>query len=80
MRRIKMKKETLTNKYEIARQKLREMEHRQNHVFLHKALDDLAKDYTICTGKLLSKTSVLELLIWAYEQTLNPSVTDCKEG
>ena len=35
---------------------------------LHEALDELASDYLIDTKKLLSKTSLIELIYWSYQQ------------
>jgi len=48
-------------------------DHKEVHHELHEALDELAADYMEHTGKLLSKTSVVELLEWSFEQTKDPT-------
>ena len=48
-------------------------EHKERHVFLHKCLDELAADYISHTERLPSKTTVMELMEWAYQQTLTPT-------
>lgn len=52
-------------------------EHKARHVELHKALDELAADWLDHTyttsGKLLSNTSIMELMEWSHQQTLNPT-------
>lgn len=47
-------------------------QHKRRHVRLHKALDELAADFLSHTGKLLSKTTVMALLEWSHQQTINP--------
>ena len=44
-------------------------EHRQLHIQLHDYLDILVTDMMRCTGMLPSKTTVVELMDWSYEQT-----------
>lgn len=44
----------------------------EHHKDLHKKLDTLLADFMVHTGKLLSETSVTELLIWSYKQTILP--------
>ncbi len=56
----------------IEKTKVAEDPHITRHKELHAALDNLAADYVAHTGKLLSETSVLELLGWSYKQTKNP--------
>jgi hypothetical protein len=50
-------------------------EHRQRHIELHKMLDELIADF-IAHGEigthLPSKTSVMELMMWSHQQTINP--------
>lgn len=38
---------------------------RQEHIRLHRALDQLSACYIKVTGKLLSETTVMELLQWS---------------
>ena len=49
-------------------------EHRQRHIELHNRLDELAADYLIHNpGKLLSNTTIMELVHWSHEQTIEPT-------
>lgn len=48
-------------------------EHRRRHAVLHNGLDELAADFMACTGKLLSKTNVMDLMKWSYSQTKEPT-------
>lgn len=48
-------------------------DHKARHVELHNALDELVADLLLHTNKLPSKTTVMELMQWSYEQTLNPT-------
>ena len=61
----------------------KEEEHRERHVELHRMLDELLADFI--SGKsnksaLLSKTSIMELMYWSYEQTLKPTEKGEKNG
>jgi hypothetical protein len=47
--------------------------HKNRHAELHNALDELAADFLDHTRKLLSKTTVLELLAWSCEQMKKPT-------
>ncbi len=47
-------------------------EHIERHLYLHKALDELLADFIDCTSRLPSKTSVIELIEWSHQQTINP--------
>ena len=47
-------------------------EHIKRHQELHVALDELIADYITHTKKGLGATSILTLMEWSYEQTLNP--------
>jgi len=50
-----------------------EEEHRQHHVTLHKHFDLLIADYLRNhPRKLLSNTTMLELMKWSFEQTQKP--------
>ena len=44
--------------------------HRLQHVEWHAILDALLADFIGSTGRLLSKTSAMELLEWSHQQTL----------
>jgi len=51
-----------------------EAEHRQRHIELHAAVDELVADYLRQhRGALPSEVSVADLLAWSYQQTLNPT-------
>jgi hypothetical protein len=50
-------------------------EHRQRHVELHAALDELMADWARHNahgGKRFSNTTIKELMNWSYEQTKEP--------
>lgn len=48
-------------------------EHRQRHIELHRAFDELLADFlTHNRGKLLSNTTLEELLRWSHAQTVQP--------
>lgn len=48
-------------------------EHRQRHVFLHDAFDELIADYlTWNRGKVPSNTTAMELMEWSHAQTIEP--------
>jgi hypothetical protein len=51
-------------------------EHRQRHIELHKALDELVADFIKHTEKHLSKTSILEFVQWSSTQTHEPTEED----
>lgn len=48
-------------------------EHIAIHKELHNCLDELIADFITHTGRLPSKTSVMELMAWSHEQTINPT-------
>jgi hypothetical protein len=48
-------------------------EHKERHEMLHRNLDELVADWIAHTRKVPSKSTVLELMEWAHEQTLNPT-------
>jgi hypothetical protein len=48
-------------------------EHKKRHQELHKALDELAADFMSQTGRLVSQTTVMELIQWSYHQTIRPT-------
>lgn len=48
-------------------------EHRARHEELHRALDELVADWAAHNrGVLPSTTSIMDLIIWSYEQTQDP--------
>jgi hypothetical protein len=47
--------------------------HKERHKMLHESLDELAADFIGITGKRLGETTVMELIQWSYQQTLNPT-------
>ena len=52
--------------------------HKKRHVELHKKLDELVADFIAHTEKLLSETTLLELMRWSFEQTQYPSTLDTR--
>ena len=48
-------------------------EHRQRHIALHQALDELVADWIMQTDKRPSANTVLELMQWSNEQTRWPT-------
>lgn len=51
-----------------------EVSHRERHKILHKYLDELVADMIMCTAKSPSKTTVMELMDWSYQQIDNPTL------
>jgi hypothetical protein len=51
-------------------------EHRQRHIELHRALDELIADF-ICHGRagenLPSETTLDKLMRWSHQQTIRPA-------
>ena len=47
--------------------------HKERHAELHKALDELVADFIGHTGRLPSKTTVMEFMEWAYQQSVSPT-------
>ena len=45
----------------------------EQHKGLHKSLDQLTACYLYTTQKSLDSTSVMDLMEWSYQQTINPS-------
>lgn len=54
-------------------------EHRKRHEVLHQEFDKLLADFITHTGSLPSKTSIMELVRWSFQQTQNPTETDAPE-
>lgn len=48
-------------------------EHKQKHIELHAALDELFADYIQHNQPPYTEMPVVDLLEWSYEQTLNPT-------
>ena len=47
-------------------------QHMDKHIILHTMLDELVADYILHQKRLLSETTVLELIRWSYKQTISP--------
>jgi len=47
--------------------------HKEMHEELHNYFDMLVADFITHTGKFPSATTILELMSWSHEQTLNPT-------
>lgn len=54
-------------------------EHKQRHVELHAALDELVSDFINFTGKLPTQTTVSALVEWSYAETLKPTESEPPE-
>jgi hypothetical protein len=53
--------------------KLKLEEHKKIHVMLHRNLDELIADFlNHNNGVNLTKTNLMDLIQWSYEQTKNP--------
>jgi hypothetical protein len=48
-------------------------EHKARHVELHQKFDELMADFIGHTGRLPSKTTVMEFMTWSHEQTIEPT-------
>ena len=48
-------------------------EHKQRHVELHRAFDELLADWIGETESLPSEATVMEFMQWSYTQTKSPS-------
>jgi hypothetical protein len=48
-------------------------DHQKIHKALHTCLDELVADFINHTKNLLSKTSIMELVQWSYQQTIEPT-------
>ena len=48
-------------------------DHKDQHVKLHEALDELVADYIDHTGNVPSKTTVWELIEWSAQQCVDPT-------
>ena len=46
--------------------------HKARHIELHRCLDELLADWIQHTGKLPSKSTVLDLMEWSHKQTVEP--------
>jgi hypothetical protein len=55
-------------------------QHRQRHKELHSMLDELVADFIDKSGRLPSEASVMELMHWAYQQTLNPDEVSARHA
>lgn len=58
-----------------------ENEHKQRHIELHKNLNELVVNFIQHNdGALLSQTSVMDLMRWSHEQTINPTASKLEEA
>lgn len=48
-------------------------EHIERHKLLHRMFDELIADFVGHTNKLLSTTTIMELMEWSYQQTKDPA-------
>lgn len=49
-------------------------EHKARHQLLHRELDELVADFIRHTkGTAPSQTSIMELMKWSHQQTINPT-------
>jgi len=48
-------------------------DHKARHAFLHQYFDELVADFILHTGKLPSRTTVLELMQWSDQQKVSPA-------
>jgi hypothetical protein len=48
-------------------------EHKDRHILLHQHFDELLADFIWQTDSLPSQTTLLELINWSYQQTLEPT-------
>jgi len=51
-------------------------EHIERHILLHRCLDELLADYLLQTDQLASDVTVMDLMQWSYQQTIDPT-GDC---
>lgn len=52
-------------------------EHRQRHEFLHKAFDELLADFLMHNREARpSSSTLIELMNWSHQQTLDPTPLD----
>jgi len=52
-------------------------EHRERHIKLHEALDELFADFVLHNkDKRATQTPIVELISWSYKQTQNPTETN----
>jgi len=56
--------------------KMNRDEHIKRHKELHERLDELVADFITHTQGLPSKTSLMDLMEWSFEQTKNPTGED----
>lgn len=47
--------------------------HIERHKELHKCLDELVADFATHSGKMLSLSTVIDLIQWSKKQTENPT-------
>lgn len=47
--------------------------HKEVHVKLHQNLDELVADFIRHTKSFPSETTILELILWSADETINPT-------
>lgn len=55
-------------------------EHKERHVMLHGAIDELVADFIVHTRRRPSETTVMELMTWASEQRSNPTEIESEDN
>lgn len=50
-----------------------EVEHKKRHIKLHRNFDELVADFVAQTGRLISETTIMDLMRWSHEQTIVPT-------
>jgi hypothetical protein len=53
-------------------------EHIKRHKELHASLDELMANMIMHTNKMPSKTTVMELMQWSHQQTIEPTEEEMK--
>ena len=57
-------------------EQLDEPQHRERHIELHQALDELVADWIQHTHRLLRTSSIMDLVEWSHAQTILPTPLD----
>jgi hypothetical protein len=50
--------------------------HIKRHQELHRSFDELLADFITHTEKLPSESTVMELMQWSHQQTINPAIKE----
>jgi hypothetical protein len=57
----------------VSKHKMTKEEHRKRHIKLHHCLDELIADFIWQTEGLPSNTTLMQLMKWSHNQTINPT-------